>query len=204
VNQERSNVVALRMILAAGFDTFLEVPVRHALFTRRTLRIDLLAIPKHAPMNDIALGFEIKGCEEWDIPSMARCLKQAGDYVLATVEPAAALHEHVGKRIMAVFIYPGPEVASNVRPSDDPQVAFLGGMIHMAGHHRVGSVRVATQYREQPNALFCPNQVWSQSRGWRSDARNILVGRRQIGSQRFPILDELTAVDQPTAGNLVR
>lgn len=190
MTKEADNCNELRGLLAADFDTFVEVPVRHALFRRRSLRIDLLAIPKADHLRDIALGFEVKGHDEWNIPSLAHCLKQASDYVLATVEPE--LPEHVGKRVMAVFVYPAPDKVNVTFDDVNPTAAFYSGMVHMAGYYRVGSAKISSGYREKPLTLSCPDEVWVSSRGWRSNARNILVGKRQIGSQRFPILEELS------------
>lgn len=181
MSAEAENVDVLRRVLNADFELFGEVSVRHALFRRRTLRVDLLGIPKAPELSDIALAFEVKGHSEWDIPRLAKCLKQASDYVLATIEPAVGMELHAGKRVMAVFIYPSPS------PADQ----FHLGMVHMASYHRVGTVGVGEQYRERPHILHCGEELWLTSRGWRANARNVLAGKRQIGSQRFSILDEL-------------
>lgn len=184
----------LRAMLEPAFETFEEVEVRHALFRRRRMRVDLLAIPRDPTLSDIALAFETKGDRVWDIPLWAQALKQASDYVLATVEPK--LSNHSGKRVMATFVYPAPqwvlEMNENIH-SETPKSSFLSGMAHMAGYHRVGMARYCASYGRQTALTLSigPNEVWLSTRGWRAQARHLLAGKRQIGSQRFPILDEL-------------
>lgn len=191
---ERQDEAAVRArlcaILGPAFELFPETLVRHALFRGRRLRVDLLAIPRDLAFSDIALAFETKGEREWDIPSWAQALKQASDYVLATVEPD--LPAHVGKRVMATFVFPAPPWASGDKAGDASKASFLSGMAHMSGYHRVGMVSSAIYGRRRLNRLTLGfNEVWVESRGWRANARDMLSGKRQIGSQRFPILDEL-------------
>jgi hypothetical protein len=38
---------------------------------------------------------------------------------------------------------------------------------------------------------FGPNEVWVQGRGWHADAEHMLLGKRQVGSQRKTVLDLL-------------
>lgn len=185
----------LRQQLDKDFELHEEVCVRHSLFKRRRLRLDLLAIPRDPRLSDIALAFETKPDREWDIPLWSEALKQASDYVLATVEPD--LKAHAGKRVMAVFVYPSPleGLADAHHYIEDPRLSFYAGMLHMAGYSRVGIAKISSAYREIPLCLLVPNVVWISSRGWRANARDILVGKRQLGSQRFPILEELAAHD---------
>lgn len=188
----------LRQRLEAAFETFEEVPVRHALFRHRRLRADVLAIPRDERFSDIALAFETKGDPDWDKPRWARALKQASDYVLATVEPEVAAH--AGKRVMATFVFPAPPWvtgdALDGRGPVDGRAAFLSGMAQMAAFHRVGMAKFSPELQGRPLILsFGPNEVWLSTTGWRSAARDLLVGRRQIGSQRFAILDELRRLD---------
>ena len=190
---ELARVRELEAWLLPAFETFREVPLRHALFTHRTLRIDLIGIPKDDRFCDIALGFEVKGHDEWDIPSLARCLKQASDYVLGIIQPGFAPRDHDGKRVMAVFIYPPPSTCG-MREGSRGGRDFLLGMAHIAGYHRVGTAGVAAGYhgyREVPFVSSCGEEHWTSSKGWWQNARNVLVGKRQIGSQRFSILNEL-------------
>lgn len=191
---EEENRNELERWLAPAFHTYREVCLRHALFTRRTLRVDLLAIPKDENFSDITLAFEVKGHEEWDIPNLAHALKQASDYVLGvvTADPAVP-YEHVGKRVMATIVWPMWH-ARGLGENRSHRDGILEGMRHMAGYHRVGAAYVTDAYKERPLVLTVGNEVWVSSRGWRSDARNILAGKRQLGSQRFNILDELKGI----------
>lgn len=200
-NEDR-NREGLKTALSEHFSVYEEVNVRHAFFNI-DMRIDLIAVPAPGAPFLLPIGFETKGHEQWDIPLLAKCLKQASDYVLSTISPQPSLPQSLfGKRVMAVFIYPspifrpnaGPEVGS---PSDlsgnsvSAKDSFFRGMIHMAGYSRVGSCFYDPQYKGSPLVLRCPNEVWIGSKGWRSDALNILSGKRQIGSQKVDILDQL-------------
>lgn len=65
---------------------------------------------------------------------------------------------------------------------------------HALFTRRTLRVYVTSAYKERPLVLTVGNEVWVSSRGWRTDARNILAGKRQLGSQRFNILDELKGI----------
>jgi len=196
MNLEEDKRIELESWLAPAFETWREVKLCHALFRRRKLRIDLLAVPREDPYRQIALGFEVKGHTEWDEPIWAKALKQASDYVLATVEPdRPGLGPHVGKRIMAVFVWPAPSWVISPK-SADIQGAFLSGMAQMAGYLRVGRATVSKSRRPSLELTFGPNDVWGSASGWRPHAQNMLVGKRQIGSQRFNILEELEAMEK--------
>lgn len=191
---EQENLEILKRHLAKGFDTWCEVPLRHALFRRRTLRVDLIAFPRDPRFSDIALAFEVKGHEQWDGPRYAKALKQASDYVLATVDTGIVPPEHNGKRVMGVFLWPGKPEPELDDPYPEYERGRFYGMAHLAGYFRVGTASY-TDRRGTP--VFClrlGEQLWFEDRGWRASARNVLVGKRQIGSQRFPILDELEAM----------
>jgi len=104
---ETDNVDALIGLLQSDFTVYREVEVRHALFRRRSLRVDVLAVPVDPALSDIAVAFEVKGYAVWDSDTLARCLKQAGDYVLSSVEARSKdASTHNGKRVMATFVYP--------------------------------------------------------------------------------------------------
>ena len=66
----------------------------------------------------------------------------------------------------------------------------------MAGYFRVGMAQMARNPRHPGIELtFGLNDVWGNHKGWREQAFSMLAGKRQIGSQRFSILDELRALD---------
>lgn len=184
----------LRGLICDDFDVFEEVNLSHSLFRHRLLRADLVAIPRDPKMSDIAIAFETKKDQDWDIPSWGAALKQASDYVLATIhKDRPQIAPHAGKRVMAVFMFPCAS-RQNWGACDDVREAALSGMSHLAASFRVGVARSVNYGRVERIALMVPNEVWVAGRGWRSDARNILVGKRQIGSQRFPILEELDRI----------
>ncbi|RUP13899.1 MAG: hypothetical protein EKK43_14470 [Methylobacterium sp.] len=193
---ERQTRAELRRMLDPDFETYEEVDVRHALFRKRRLRVDLLAIPRDPLLSDLALAFETKGERDWLIPTYAEALKQASDYVLARVEPKLA--EHAGKPVMATFIYPAPRKVMEPNPrrvEADRKIFFLSGMAHMAGYHRVGTAQMENLKRGQALVLSVNEEIWNSQRGWRTNARNVLAGKRQVGSQRFPILEEIQTLD---------
>lgn len=189
---EANNCRALETWLLPAFETFSEVKVRPVLFRRRTLRVDLLAIPREEPYRRIALGFEVKGHAKWEEPTWAIALKQASDCVLATVEDnRPGLQSHTGKRIMAAFVWPAPLW----RHKNDAESAFLSGMAQMAGYHKAGTAKVSSSRQPELELRVGLSDVWGSARGWRPHGYNILVGKWQIGSQRVSILEELNAMD---------
>lgn len=192
MRDERIAKDELLRLLRGDFEVFEEATVSHALFRHRVIRPDMLAIPVDERMSDIALAFEVKGDTDWDVPRLSAALKQASDYVLATVVPGGPWDAHAGKRVMATFLYPAP--SKMFSPDLAADEAYRRGMVHMAGYFRVGAAFASDRYGGRPLALECPGEVWVKGRGWRADARNILVGKRQIGSQRFSVLDELKRI----------
>lgn len=195
MNTEQENKMLLASLIKSDFELFSEVWVRHPLFRNRRMRVDIVAVPRDEAMADIAFAFELKKDVDALDVSWAKHLKQGADYVLSTIEPDATrpiLTKHFGKRVMATFMFPGGP-SNTWHYSSDPKDAWLAGMSHMASTFRVGTVQYSG-YNGNPIALYCPNEVWVSGRGWRHDARNILVGKRQIGSQRFSILDELAGI----------
>lgn len=185
---EDQRVAELSRALSGDFEIYREVTARHCLLPIN-LRIDLLAIPRDETFSAVALGLEVKGHPDWLAPELAKCLKQASDYVLSVVcaSPDLPSH-HVGKRVMAVFIYPPPPRHHYESTATD---SFLAGMAQMAAYHRVGTASVDHKGR---TVLACPEPVWVQNKGWRATAIHILAGKRQVGSQRFNILDLLSKI----------
>lgn len=185
----------LRVWLDPAFETHEEVVVRHALFRRRRLRVDVLAIPRDPAMSDIAIAFETKSDRVWDTALWGQVLKQASDYVLSTVEPE--LRGHAGKRVMATFVYPCPHWRGRGESEEggtclEGKEKLLAGMGHFAGYHRVGMASAEQSSNHgRYLTLRLGVDVWNSWRGWHGHARNVLVGKRQLGSQSFPILDEL-------------
>lgn len=186
----------LERLLARCFWTYREVNLRHALFRRRTLRADLIAIPKDQNMEDIAIAFECKRDQDWSDGPLGPALKQAADYVLATIEDPIVMPRFKGVPVMGSFLYEAPACNCNEGPS--VKAIACSGMMHMAGLLRVGGARPGRKGRL--TLSFGATVVWDE-RGWWANARNVLVGKRQIGSQRFPILDELRAQAQALKPN---
>ena len=98
---------------------------------------------------------------------------------------------------MAAFIYP-PPTYEPLPWCGVEEARLLRGMAHLALYLRVGMVKMVPTAWPRPRGhvlgLTMGEELWTEDRGWRVNARNILAGKRQIGSQRFPILDELAAM----------
>lgn len=176
--------IELASYLESGFDVYEEVWLRHALFRERRLRCDLLAIPHDPDMADIILAFEVKYIEDkWDSAFFCKAVNQASDYIYATIEPN--LPEHAGKRVLAAFVFPW----AGCRNSGGDNL--LRGIARMAGYHRVGiGVRPGDGWRKN-FMLECNADIWCGPNRWFVQARHILAGKRQIGSTKFSILEEL-------------
>lgn len=188
---EEINCVHLEKMLERDFEVYREVPVRHVLFKHRRLRVDIIAVPRCDEMKDIVIGFEVKSGREWDAPFLAKTIKQASDYVLSTIEGEGPSRALAGRHLMAVFIWPAP---TPDRSANDGQAFHEGiayGLMHLGSYFRVGTARMQLMKGGYKLALSIANEVWVQDRGWCAQARHILIGKRQIGSQRYSIVDEL-------------
>ena len=191
--------------LSDQFEIYSEGSVRHATFSHVNIRPDYVIVPKDREFRDLALAIEVKSMSMQTTPVVAKALKQASDYVLSRInhDPRRkdGINNHANKPIVACFLFPAPEwhTEDSLRGVNDAEEIyktgdqiFLSGMTHFAGYLRVGRALVSTRYRERTFVLsFGPNEVWVSSRGWRSNARNMLVGKRQIGSTRKDLADLL-------------
>jgi hypothetical protein len=195
----------LKEALSDQFEVFPEVSVRHATFSHVNIRPDFVAVPKDNQFSDLALAFEVKSMSKPTTPAVAKALKQASDYVLARInhdpKRADGLNNHAEKPVVACFLFPAPEWRTEgaLHGVHDPDELrrigdqiFLSGMAHLAGYLRVGLAFVSEAHRKRSLVLtFGPNEIWVSSRGWRSKARDRLVGKRQIGSTRKNLADLL-------------
>lgn len=188
---ELDNLNALEGAIFPGFVGYREVPVRHALFTKHLLRVDLLGVPRDPAFSDLLVGFEVKRHKQdkWSEQALAKTVKQASDYCLATVEPDRDDIEFLrGRRVLAAFIWPAPLNNDAFRR-----------MFQVASYFRVGAARIDYRKRDQRLEMRLGQVIWSTANEWSGVARTTLAGKRQIGSQRFNVLDELQALDRAVA-----
>lgn len=197
--------------LSPHFHLFEEVTVSHGTFPQVRIRPDIVAVAKDPRHSDFAIAFEVKSSKHFGSSERVKMFKQASDYVLAKVEYDSSRQELapiVGKVIAASFVFPGvepwsymdawegmtkDEVIALVRRSD------IFAMAHLAGYLRVGHV----VFDERRSGMFLAllfggNEVFVTDRGWRTDARNMLLGKRQIGSTRKKISDLIGLPDAQT------
>lgn len=192
--------------LSGHFEIFPEVTVQHATFPNLKIRPDFVVIPKDEKFCDLALAFEVKSMKDADPPVMAQAFKQATDYVLSRIvkdeRRADGLNAHVGKPIVACFIYPAPEwgpgdvshlTDSFERENQKSDNLMHTGMMHLARYFGVGRGTLFENRRQETELglYFGPNDVWKSSKGFSNNARNLLVGKRQFGSTRKNIADLL-------------
>ena len=181
----------LKLLLRDHFHLFEEVTVEHALFRRRRLRCDLVAIPRDDDFADLTIAFETKPLRSDCVDStnyQVDAVRQAQDYVLSRiVDDRVDLEGLRGRRILACHLYPTP-------PHED---TYLRGMMALAGTNRVGRVVCGANENNRATRL---SSLWAAGCFWERGkftphARGILAGKRKIGSQKFSILDELSALE---------
>lgn len=152
-----------------------EVDVFHVALQRK-LRVDLLLRPKE--YTDALIAIEVKGHKDWCIPTLTKAIKQSADYVLTT-DPS-------GTPIMACLLYPWMQ--DDLQPPGTnysaDRVHYYAGMMQMAGAFRVGYVE---ETFDNFRFIISGNEIWNLQRGWRQQAKYLLGGKRQIGSQRKPV-----------------
>ncbi|WP_421951704.1 hypothetical protein [Pelagibacterium sp.] len=196
---EKEQRAALVSALGAGFECFEEVPLQHALFTRRTIRADILAVPKDDRLASYAFAFEVKQPDtSWDYSAWAQAIRQATDYVYASIQPSGPAAKYAGRRISAAFKFPAPPVDPEGRRVDKgPYVrpdtsVMVTGVFHLALHLRVGRAYWEDdQHGRRFRLDFGPNPVWCCRRGFRNQGINLVAGKRTLGSQRIEIRNEL-------------
>lgn len=154
------------------------------------VRADVVAIPRSEEFQGITLAFEVKFPKaNWELKNWISALKQASDYVGATVVPNCC-RLFQDRKIDAAFVYPFPSlVPSNIigndakcplRPYDfEP----LRGALDLGALFRVGAARIVLKPKSTIELRFGPNRIWSGIGGYSQHAWNTLLGKRHIGAQ---------------------
>jgi hypothetical protein len=156
---EPERVTELEGLLAADFDTFREVGIKHE---RGNGRVDLLAVPKaKGEFDEVVLAFEVKG----DGYDPERALKQSADYVGGKVLNG----------ITACFLYPEMELSGGSR----------AGMFNLIAQWRVGRAFIKS---DELTLGIGYERIWHSKRGLvPTKARAMLLGRRTVGGSRKEI-----------------
>lgn len=171
------------------FICYEEVQLRPALFPKHVIRCDVLAIPLNPVFASMTFAFEAKKPVKPDDTSFwKRAIRQAADYVYATVDYKLGLEEIKGRRIGSSFIYPYILPTGKNEP-------LIGGYFELASYFRVGRVS-----RDSKNRLsmWVGNEVWRSDVGFTKPARGVLAGKRQLGSRKVDILSEFDGMGRPT------
>lgn len=198
---EKARRNELMMALGSSFDCFEEVILRHPTFQNHTIRADLVAVPVDSRFNNYALAFEVKNATpDWSAIEWCEAIKQASDYVYATIEPnQASLEAFSGRRISASFIFPAPPYDRFGTHSDgrgvirENEVTVATGALHLALHFRVGR---AYWWGVSSGQIFSlslgPNLIWDAKNGFRKAYIGLVTGKRSIGSQMIDVMKELS------------
>jgi hypothetical protein len=208
---EREQRRALIDALGEEFDCFEEVPLRHAIFSKRMVRADLVAVPRDTRLASYAFAFEVKQPDQtWDYSRWSQALRQASDYIYGAITPQGSAAIYAGRRISAAFMYPSPPLDPEGRLPDKglyvrPDTSVMvTGLFHMALHLRVGRAHWETDSKgKRVFALnFGPNPVWCSKKGFRDQGLHLVAGKRTLGSQRIDIRKELDGWGEPLPPSL--
>ena len=173
--------------LQPEFTCFEEVHLRPALFPRRVIRCDVLAIPVEFEFSGMTFAFEVKNPNDpADTSFWKRAIRQAADYVYATIDPRPGLERLVGRRVSSAFVYP------YLLPTGINEGA-VRSYFELASYFRVGRVSREPQGQRRLH-MWMGNQIWRTDRGFTPMARGALTGKRQLGSGKIDLLAELDGI----------
>ena len=178
-----------------------EVSVRPALFPRHVVRADVVALPINPEhkLFDSPIAFEVKNVDEidiYDLSNWSKAIKQASDYVYATIEPDKRLQDFAGRRIIASFVFPAPPFQWSANGTDDPdgfRKIRTSSAFHLASYFKVGAAQFSRtgNQKESLTLYMGRGEVWTQNKGWSGTATNHLSNKRKLGSQNINVLAEL-------------
>jgi hypothetical protein len=193
---ERERRQELMAALGEGFEFFEEATLRHATFTGRKVRADIVAVPRDNRLSGYAFAFEVKEPKDGHYAFWSRTVRQAADYVYASVEASGSAGRYAGRRIAGAFVFPAPPYdPTGLKGIASPFVrrgeeAMVSGIFHLALHFRVGRA-----FWQEPKRRFClsfgPNTVWESDCGFRIQGFGLITGERSLGSRRIDVRTEL-------------
>ena len=195
---EREARQQLMRLLSNDFFCSEEVNLRPLSFPKVRIRADVVAIPLDPKFYDMPIAFEVKqpsAGRENHYAEWAPAIKQAADYVYAAIEPDQRLQDFGGRRVIAAFVFPAPELVSDPQGTSDREAnakMITTGAFHAALYFRVGRARIGVGVRSEIlNLSMGPKQLWSSDRGWDASASDLMTNKRKLGSQMIDVLAEL-------------
>lgn len=197
--EQRKELIAA---LGGYFTCYEEVRLQPAIFPRRTLKCDVLAIPTHPQLANAALAFEVKRPEAkamLDATYWTRAIKQAADYLYATVLPHPSIERLAGRCVTAAVIYPGPaELADGIGQDTESQV--LVGAFEVANHFRVGRASWKSSGNKPRGylSIHMGRPLWRSTTGFKEAAITQLCGKRPFGTQQVDLLADLPSAISTT------
>lgn len=193
---EKERRAELIEILGKNFRCYEEVRLRHALFGRRVLRADVIAVPVEGEFSGVPIAFEVKQpAYNQQFKFWIYALRQAADYVYGRIEPQLRTADSlpIGRRVAAAFIFPAPHISDfGLDGGTDP----LLGAATLALHYRVGQVRPSRRNEKIFSLAFANNEIWQADRGFNRTAVQFLDGRFPLGAGAVNAIDELDLPDR--------
>jgi hypothetical protein len=166
-------VLACKAALSRSFDLFEEVRLNSSQLTEKSLKVDLLAVPKAGGW---VIGLEVKR-GFYRMSEYAAAIKQAADYRLGTIDDSR-LPLLKDRRISAGFVFP------RWHGGHDEQHQYRAeayGMERLSHHFRVG---FADYDGGGVTMVMDDKRLWTPD-GWSGNAPGVLGGKERIGSLRL-------------------
>lgn len=168
---------------------FEEVALEHVSHAKKTIRADIVALPRDVECREFLLAFEVKRPDQsWHYRDWSNAIRQASNYVDAHVSQSTGIINKNAK-ISGAFIFPAPFVVPTVdRIENSPYIRpgfeqAIAGMFHLALHLRVGRAGVSQTIRDEIFSMrMGPNEVWNATRGFTKIGQKLLRSKRKIGS----------------------
>lgn len=157
-------------------------------FHGRQLKCDVLARPLATNFEKYIFAFEVKRPDcNWHHKKWARTIKQACDYVGASVLGRVEGIANPGDIVTASFVYPAPHIAPSERPFARSEIIREGfenaiaGMFHLALMFRCGAAGKTKWTNIEVYSLSMgPTEIWNDRFGFRPKAHDLLANGRSF------------------------
>jgi hypothetical protein len=171
--------------LTSEFDCLEEVSLKGT--DGKSLRADVLAVPKAYTYQRFVFAFEVKQASGRNFQKWTHVFRQAFDYVGANTANPNPL------TVNSAFVFPAPPYdpyGSGIQESEfwrAEQSMQIAGVIHMAAMLNVGAACwVGKENNKVLSLNFGPNGIWQQGLGWLPKSKERLTTRR-TGSRKTVI-----------------